>query len=61
MKFGDMLNFKVSEAMERGGYNTGASWSIDRARHNKSEDYEIPMNKRKLEDGGVISKTHKIG
>lgn len=61
MKFGDMLNFKVSEAMERGGYNTGASWSIDRARHNKSEDYEIPMNKRKLEDGGVISKTHRIG
>lgn len=46
---------------EKGGYNTGASWSMDRARHNKSEDYEIPINKRKLEDGGVISKTHKIG
>lgn len=42
-------------------FNIGASWSIDRARHNKSEDYEIPMNKRKLEDGGVISKTHRIG
>lgn len=47
--------------LEKGGYNTGASWTADRARHNKSEDYEIPMNKRKLEDGGVISKTHKIG
>jgi hypothetical protein len=28
-------------------YNTGRSWHLDHARHNKREDYEIPMNRRK--------------
>ena len=28
-------------------YNTGRSWHLDRARHNKKEDYEIPMPNRK--------------
>jgi hypothetical protein len=34
-------------------YNTGISWHQDRAKHNKSEDYEIPLNDRK-ENGGNI-------
>ena len=28
-------------------YNTGRSWHLDHARHNKKEDYEIPMPNRK--------------
>lgn len=28
-------------------YNRGRSWHLDRARHNKSEKYEVPINKRK--------------
>ena len=28
-------------------YNSGRSWHLDHARHNKREDYELPMNKRK--------------
>jgi hypothetical protein len=38
-------------------YNYGRSWAADRARHNKSENYETPMNKRKLEHGGELHKT----
>lgn len=41
-------------------YNYGRAWAADRAKHNKSEDYEIPMNKRRLEEGGVISTTHRM-
>ena len=39
-----------------GNVNTGRSWHLDRARHNKRESYEIPMGnrKRKYEDGGQI-------
>lgn len=59
-KYGDYLRFVVSEAkplMARGGnVNTGRSWHLDRARHNKRESYEKPLNnrKRKYEDGGQI-------
>ena len=28
-------------------YNTGLSWHLDHARHNKKEDYEVPMANRK--------------
>lgn len=28
-------------------YNTGRSWHLDHARHNKKENYEVPVNKRK--------------
>lgn len=28
-------------------YNTGRSWHLDHARHNKKESYEKPLNKRK--------------
>jgi antirestriction protein len=39
-----------------GNVNTGRSWHLDRARHNKGETYETPLNnrKRKYEDGGQI-------
>ena len=33
--------------MFKSRYNTGRSWKLDRARHNKKEDYEIPMENRK--------------
>lgn len=33
--------FKTSQ------YNTGRSWHLDRQKHNKSENWEIPMNDRK--------------
>jgi antirestriction protein len=37
-----------------GNVNTGLSWHLDRAKFNKSEDYEIPLNKRKFVGGGEI-------
>jgi antirestriction protein len=39
-----------------GNVNTGRSWHLDRARHNKRESYEKPLanRKRKYEDGGQI-------
>ena len=46
---------------EKGGYmakggsvNYGRSWTADRAKHNKSEDYEIPMKQRKFDHGGEV-------
>lgn len=37
-------------------YNTGRSWHQDRARHNKSEDWEKPLSERKgYEDGGELT------
>lgn len=44
---------KGGKEMAKGGffgkskYNTGLSWHQDHARHNKKEDYEVPVNKRK--------------
>jgi DNA repair protein RadC len=37
-----------------GGVNTGRSWHLDRARHNKNEAWEKPLNKRKMADGGEL-------
>jgi antirestriction protein len=39
-----------------GNVNTGRSWHLDRARHNKRESYEKPLNNRKgkFEDGGRV-------
>ena len=39
-----------------GNVNTGRSWHLDRARHNKRESYEKPLTnrKRKYEDGGRV-------
>lgn len=44
--------YVVTEKMALGGlfgssrYNTGRSWHLDHARHNKKESYEKPLNKR---------------
>ena len=37
-------------------WNTGRSYKLDRARHNKSEEYEVPVNKRKrrFKSGGTL-------
>jgi hypothetical protein len=37
-------------------WNTGRSYKLDRARHNKQENYEVPINKRKrrFKKGGAI-------
>jgi predicted transcriptional regulator len=37
-------------------WNTGRSYKLDRARHNKQENYEVPINKRKrrFKKGGEI-------
>ena len=35
-------------------YNTGRSWHLDRQKHNKSESWEKPMNKRKYDEGGGV-------
>jgi hypothetical protein len=34
-------------------WNSGASWTRDRNQFNKSQDWEVPMNKRMAEGGGV--------
>jgi hypothetical protein len=38
-------------------YSYGRNWTNDHRHHNKSEDYEIPLNarKRKFEDGGLLT------
>ena len=45
------------EYKQGGNVNTGRSWHLDRARHNKRENYEIPMNSRKkrFDNGGGVS------
>jgi len=56
-KYGDYLRFRVEEApsmMAKGGYNYGRSWHLDRARHNKSEDYEVRAKGRKMAKGGEV-------
>ena len=44
----------IHEVMAKGGvtYNTGRSWHQDRARYNKSEDWEKPFSERKMAMGG---------
>ena len=42
-----------------GNVNTGLSWHLDRAKFNKSEDYEIPLNKRKFNEGGGVDADFK--
>jgi len=45
-------NISIDEEYKLGGffgnsrYNTGRSWHLDHARHNKKESYEKPLNKR---------------
>jgi hypothetical protein len=43
----------MTEEFKRGGnVNTGLSWHLDRAKHNKSERYEKPLSQRKMKHGG---------
>jgi hypothetical protein len=39
--------YKLGGMFGKSRYNTGRSWHLDHARHNKKEDYEKPMNERK--------------
>jgi hypothetical protein len=39
--------YKLGGMFGKSRYNTGRSWHLDHARHNKDEDYEKPMNERK--------------
>ncbi len=39
--------YKLGGMFGKSRYNTGRSWHLDHARHNKKEDYEIPMPNRK--------------
>jgi len=51
----DKSDIAPKTGLERGGnVNYGRSWHLDRAKHNKSEDYEVPMNERKREYGGEM-------
>jgi|JI10StandDraft_1071094.scaffolds.fasta_scaffold136560_2 hypothetical protein len=46
----------VKKYEEGGSPNTGLSWKLDRAKHNKSEDWEKPMKdrKKKFKTGGKV-------
>jgi hypothetical protein len=49
------------EEMKRGGnVNTGRSWKLDRARHNKRENYEVPVSSRKKAHGGTIEERMRM-
>jgi ribosomal protein L18E len=39
--------YKLGGMFGKSRYNTGRSWHLDHARHNKKEDYEKPINERK--------------
>jgi hypothetical protein len=64
-KFNDELPYDIysdededyDEYARGGNVNTGRSWHLDRARHNKRENYEIPMNSRKkrYDNGGGVN------
>jgi hypothetical protein len=58
-----ILAAELANEMKRGGnigsYNTGRSWTLDHNQHNKSESYEIPMDKRKFGQGGSMADEYK--
>ena len=46
-----------------GKVNTGLSWHLDRAKFNKSEDYEIPLSSRKkkrFDEGGGVENGYMV-
>ncbi|NBX27486.1 MAG: hypothetical protein EBR55_04430, partial [Chitinophagia bacterium] len=52
----DKSDIAPKTGLERGGnVNYGRSWHLDRAKHNRSEDYEVPMNERKYARGGFFT------
>ena len=44
----------------KGGGVYNRSWHFDHDRHNKSENYEIPMNRRKKAHGGTIEERMRM-
>ena len=75
-KFND-LGLEEIDEFEQGGflggifgggrtYKKGLAYKLDRAKHNKSEDWEVPLkNRKRYENGGGVGvgsyKNHKIG
>ena len=52
----DKSDIAPKTGLERGGnVNYGRSWHLDRAKHNQSEDYEVPMDMRKYARGGFFT------
>jgi hypothetical protein len=52
----DKSDIAPKTGLEKGGnVNYGRSWHLDRAKHNQSEDYEVPMNERKYARGGFFT------
>jgi hypothetical protein len=47
-------NVQYAQGGNIGNYNTGRAWTLDHNQHNKSESYEVPMDKRKFATGGDI-------
>jgi hypothetical protein len=41
-------------------WNRGSAWTRDRNAHNKSEDWEKPMNKRKYAEGGGVDTYYRV-
>jgi hypothetical protein len=59
MTMGDAYSdYMYNRAFKKGGYNSGLSWKLDRARHNKSERWEKPFGERKSKyaKGGGLQK-----
>jgi hypothetical protein len=51
---------RPNRRMSKGGGVYNRSWHFDRARHNKNEKYEVPMNRRKKAHGGTIEERMRM-
>lgn len=57
----DLINhFKNNKFSKGGRFNTGRSWHQDHNRHNKNEDYEVPMSERKESGGDITKKQQEV-
>lgn len=56
----DEEEYDDDEFKRGGNVNTGRSWKLDRARHNKRENYEVPMSSRKKAHGGTIEERMRM-
>ena len=54
------FNGQIENYKKGGKVNTGLSWHLDRAKFNKSEDYEIPLSKRKFDEGGGVENGYMV-
>ena len=51
----DKSDIKPKTGLADGGsVNYGRAWHLDRAKHNKREDYEVPLENRKMASGGFF-------